>query len=155
MAAGLFGCDDGFCIDLKSAELDDPASGGTWAAEASMSRAHVGHTATALSSGWVPVAVGGTARVELYEPSIATWVTPGAAQHRARRRHRDAAQRWPGAFGGGLWARRHAAGHRRALPRRAAARSSLSVTGAGFATRPVGTRSAPQTDTACTLTSRA
>lgn len=84
MAAGLFGCDDGFCIDLKSAELDDPASGGTWAAEASMSRAHVGHTATALSSGWVPVAVGGTARVELYEPSIATWVTPAAAQHRAR-----------------------------------------------------------------------
>jgi len=59
-----------------SAELYDPATG-TWTATGSMTVAHVGATATLLSSGWVLVAGGETSSAQIYEPSLGIWVTPG------------------------------------------------------------------------------
>jgi len=70
----------GFCCSgsrYSSAELYNPATG-TWSLTASMTKKHVGQTATLLRNGWVLVAGGGTSTAEIYQPQRAIWVFPGA-----------------------------------------------------------------------------
>jgi len=82
VAGGRAYCDDGVCVDAKSAQLYDPATG-TWAATGSMSDGREQHTATLLPNGKVLVAGGvnisgisgfSTPRTALlYDPATGGW----------------------------------------------------------------------------------
>jgi len=87
-AGGLNYCYDGVCIDTRTAELYNPATG-TWAATGSMHQVREQHSATLLRGGEV-LAAGGwdvsgntpgissESHAELYHPRTGTW-TPAAS----------------------------------------------------------------------------